>query len=131
MASNTAALRYYRELSARNGRQRRSALDFRGLLSLAAEGDAPAGEALDKMASQLARGVRVLVAGLAPEAITFIGEFTAAWDRFEPVLKREVEKQTIARVPVLLIPGRDGEAARLRGNVALVLQKHFGVNLAI
>jgi len=129
LASDRAALRYYSESAARSNRSRQSNLAFEGLLSLADQGDVLAGKALDKMAFQLARGVRMIIAGLAPEAILFIGEFTAAWQRFEPRIKKEAQQQTISAVPVTLIPARDGQMARLRGNVALVLHKHFGVSL--
>ena len=71
----------------------------------------------------------MIIAGLAPEAILFIGEFTAAWQRFEPRIKKEAQQQTISSMPVTLIPARDRQMARLRGNVALVLHKHFGVSL--
>lgn len=68
-------------------------------------------------AVQLARGVRMVVGGLAPEAIIFIGEFTSAWDRFKPILERELAGPGIYSSPVTLLAGQDGAAARLRGTV--------------
>ena len=130
LASETAALRYYSESTARVNKSRHSNLEFQGLLALAEKGDVLAGKALDKMAVQLARGLRMIVAALAPEALLLIGEFTAAWSRFEPRLKTEVRQQTLGSVPVSLIPARDGAIVRLRGSVALILQKHFGLSLA-
>jgi predicted NBD/HSP70 family sugar kinase len=78
------------------------------------------------MAVELGRGTRMIVAGLAPEAITFIGEFTAAWDRFRPVIEAAVQAQSISAEPTILLAGRDGATARVRGTMALVFQKHFG-----
>ncbi|HEY7211973.1 MAG TPA: ROK family protein [Bryobacteraceae bacterium] len=126
LASNSAALRYYfEEPSQRNNRQEQT-LGFTDLLTLAEQGDVRAGQALDRMAAMLARGTRMIVAGLAPEAIAFIGEFTAAWDRFRPAIQKEVEAQNISGRPIAFLAGQDGAAARLRGTAALVLQKHFG-----
>lgn len=129
LASDQAAIRYYFESAARGNRARQPHLEFKALLSMADEGDTLAINALDKMAIQLARGVCMIVAAVDPEAILFVGEFTAAWGRFEPRIKAAVQQQTISSLPVALIPGRDGELTRLRGSVALVLYKHFGVSL--
>jgi predicted NBD/HSP70 family sugar kinase len=78
------------------------------------------------MAEQLGRGARMIVGGLAPEAIIFIGEFTAAWDRFRPIIDAQIQAQTLSAAPTLLLAGRDGATARVRGTMVLVLQKHFG-----
>ncbi len=129
LASDQAAIRYYFESAGRSTRPRQTDLEFKALLSMADQGDTLAIKALDKMAIELARGVRMVIAGLDPEAILFIGEFTAAWSRFEPHIKNEVQQQKLSAVPVSLIPSRDGELTRLRGSVALVLYKHFGVSL--
>jgi predicted NBD/HSP70 family sugar kinase len=129
LASDRAAIRYYFESAARSSRVRQPDLEFKDLLAMADQGDSVAMKALDKMAIQLARGVRMIIAGLDPEAILFVGEFTAAWGRFEPRIKAEVQQQKISTFPVALIPARDGEITRLRGSVALVLYKHFGVSL--
>ncbi len=129
LASDQAAIRYYFESAARSSRARQPDLEFKDLLSMAEQGDTLAIKALDKMATQLARGVRMIIAALDPEAIMFVGEFTAAWGRFEPRIKAEALQQKISTFPVSLIPARDGELARLRGSVALVLYKHFGISL--
>jgi len=126
LASDRAAVRYYFESASRSVRSRQPDLEFRALLAMAQQGDVLAAKALDQMAAQLARGVRMIVAALDPEAILFIGEFTTAWSRFEPQIKTEVQRQKISSIPVTLIPARDGELTRLRGSVALVLYKHFG-----
>jgi predicted NBD/HSP70 family sugar kinase len=121
-ASNRAALRYYHE-SAKD----RDGLSFLDLLSLADQGDARAGKALEKMAHYLGRGMRMIVAGLAPERIILIGDFTRSWRRFCPVIEAEVHDQVLpGGCAPDLVPSHEDGMARLRGTVALVLQKHFG-----
>ncbi|HZP17291.1 MAG TPA: ROK family transcriptional regulator, partial [Terriglobales bacterium] len=70
-ASNWAALRYYHESSSTG-----DGLSFQHLLSLAEGGNALAMKALDRMAHAIGRGMRMIVAGLSPEEIVFVGEFT-------------------------------------------------------
>lgn len=72
--SNRAALRYYHESSAQG-----QGLSFPDLLSLAEQGNARAAKALEKMAHYLGRGMRMIVAGLAPERIIIIGDLTRSW----------------------------------------------------
>ena len=121
-ASNRAALRYYHESSSHE-----EGLGFSDLLSLADQGDARAVKALDTMAHYLGRGMRMIVAGLAPERIIVIGDLTRSWHRFGPVIEAEVKAQILpgGGMP-LVMPAHEDGMARLRGTVALVLQKHFG-----
>ncbi len=121
-ASNRAALRYYFESSAQTG------LNFQDLLSLADQGDHKAAKALETMAHFLGRGMRMIVAGLDPEQIVIVGDLTRSWHRFGPVIQAEVQAQGLSGgVAPKLIPVHEDGMARLRGTVALVLQKHFGV----
>jgi predicted NBD/HSP70 family sugar kinase len=120
-ASNRAALRYYHE-----SHRASSGMSFQDLLSLADAGDALALKALDKMAEGIGRGMRMIVSGLAPEEIVFVGEFTRQWNRFAPVIEAAVAKATLMGKPARVRPAADPRVARLRGTVALVLQKHFG-----
>jgi predicted NBD/HSP70 family sugar kinase len=120
--SNRAALRYYFESSSDT-----AGLSFPDLLNLADQGDARAVRALERMAHYLGRGMRMIVAGLAPERIVIIGDLTRSWHRFGPVLEAEVRAQVLpGGAPPRLIPAHEDGMARLRGTVALVLQKHFG-----
>jgi predicted NBD/HSP70 family sugar kinase len=122
-ASNNAAMRYYLESSAQP-----AGLRFLDLLSLAEKGDSKAGKALETMAHYLGRGMRMIVAGLAPERIVVIGELTRSWHRFGPVIEEEVKAQVLpGGAPPPVIPAHEDGMARLRGTVALVLQKHFGL----
>ena len=80
------------------------------------------------MAHYLGRGMRMIVAGLAPERIVMVGDLTRSWHRFGPMIEAEVQAQVLpGGVAPKLIPAHEDGMARLRGTVALVLQKHFGV----
>ncbi|MFN7928623.1 MAG: ROK family protein [Blastocatellia bacterium] len=138
-ASNTAALEFYRQaqLSLRNGRRsgKREVLatdtvpttTIEELLRLVEQGDAPALAAVQQMAQHLGQGLAMVIMALAPEVILLIGEITTAWAQIEPILRAEV--QTRCRVPRLprLVPSDHQTQPRLRGAVALILQKHFGL----
>ena len=121
-ASQGAALRYYQDLSGRD------APEFSTLLTLAGEGDGHALAAFAKMADYLARGMCMIVGGFAPEMIIVIGEITRAWHLFEPTLQAQTARQSLSGPPPRILPGGEGSTTRLRGTVALVLQKHFGVS---
>jgi len=120
--SNRAALREYLESSAQP-----DGFSFQDLLVRADQGDALAVRALDTMAHYLGRGMRMIVAGLAPEMIIIIGDLTRSWHRFGPVIEAEVKAQMLpgGNEP-RVVPAHEDGAARLRGTVALILQKDFG-----
>jgi predicted NBD/HSP70 family sugar kinase len=122
-ASTRAALRYYHE----SGRAPDD-FTFQDLLALSEAGNALAGNALEKMAQAIGRGMRMVVMALAPEEIVVVGEFTRQWRRLGPV----IEAEAMGTIPVGDAPrirpaAVDPRMARLRGAVALVLQKHFGL----
>ncbi len=119
-ASNRAALRYYHESSSSSGGP-----SFQDLLTLADSGDALAIKALDRMAHAIGSGMRMIIAGLAPEEIVVVGDVTRQWHRFGPVIEAEVRAAVLVGKPPRVRPA-EGVMARLRGAVALVLQKHFG-----
>lgn len=119
-ASNRAALRYY------SGPGTQSGLSFIDLLNLADRGDTSATKALETMAYWLGLGFRMIVAGVAPDRILVVGDLTRSWERLSPALMAGLTAHPIAneRIPnVKSVP--DGGAARLRGAVALVLQKRL------
>ena len=120
-ASNRAALQYYGELN-----QTSNNVSFQNLLGLAEAGDVLALRVLDMMAHAIGRGMRMIVAGLAPQEIVFVGEFTRQWQRFSPIIEAEVAAAVLVGKPPILRPAADPSGARLRGSVALVLQRHFG-----
>jgi predicted NBD/HSP70 family sugar kinase len=115
-------LRYYHEANgAANG------LTFRHLLALSESGDPLALKALDRMAQAIGRGMRMIVAALSPADIVFVGEFTRLWDRVAPVIEGAIARAVLVGKPPRVRPAEaDPSAARLRGTVAMILQKHFG-----
>jgi len=121
-ASNRAALRYYHESSSSP-----DGPTFQDLLSLCDAGDALAIRALEKMAHAIGRGMRMLVAGVAPEEIVVAGEVARQWKRLGPIIEAEVAAASlIGNPPRVRAAAVEPGMARLRGAVALVLQKHFG-----
>jgi len=116
-ASCRAALRYYRELDP----QPRE-VNFGELLSLAEDGNPHAAAALEKQATQIGHGLRLVIAALSPDVIYIAGDVTSAWHRYGPILSQAVKDLTIAGTPPQVVPSRDGDLARLRGAAALVFQ---------
>jgi hypothetical protein len=68
----------------------------------------------------------MIVAGLAPQEIVIVGEFARQWERFGPLIEAEVAAGVLVGKPPRVRPATEPAVARLRGTVALVLQKHFG-----
>lgn len=131
-ASNSAAIRAYGEATSggRNGKssaiRRASAPTFDDILRLAEQGDVKAAEVLDRMARYLGLGISMLINGIAPSLIVLIGEVTRAWDRVGPIIKKTVAERSRMTPMTRIIPSEDSAQPRLRGTIALVLQKHFG-----
>lgn len=144
-ASNSAAIRAYMQATSHgrslrasktNGAQSISEQGLNGrnsyeptfedILRLAEQGDLKAAEALDRMAHYLGVGLSMLITGLAPSLIVLVGEVTRAWDRVGPIINRVVADRWPTASQTHIIPSEDNAQPRLRGSVALVLQKHFG-----
>jgi predicted NBD/HSP70 family sugar kinase len=96
------------------------------LIKLAGEGDAHANEAIKKQARMIGRGMRAIMAAVAPEVILVTGDITAAWSRVAPVIEQELASLVLAGPASRLIAVEESEVARLRGAAALVLQRHTG-----
>jgi predicted NBD/HSP70 family sugar kinase len=126
-ASNWAALRYHREAS-----HVESGLTFKDVLALGERGDSAARSALERQAHAIGRGMRMIVAALSPEEIVFVGEFTRLWDSLGALIVAEVKAAVLVGKPPRVRPAAaEPSVARLRGTVALVLQKHFGPSVAL
>lgn len=131
-ASNTAAMRFYREKT--SGRksndsvpqQPASAIEFEELLKLAEHGNPNATEAIDKMAHHLGAGMSMLVTGLAPDLIVVVGEITRLWERVGPIINQEIQKRSFTHATTRVIASGPAPMPRLRGIIALVLQKRLG-----
>ena len=131
-ASNSAAVRYYANAAApargtRNGAAVSQAVkpSFDDLLRLAEQNDGKAVEALNRMAHYLGAGIAQLVSGLAPDVITIIGEITRVWPQVGPTIERLVREQSRTHAQTRIVPTDPSTQPRLRGTIALVLQKHF------
>lgn len=121
-ASCAAAARYYAELSGNSVR-----VPFADLLHKAEEGDPHALAAIEKQARAIGRGMRVVTAALSPEVIVVAGDITGAWSRYKPFIEAELAERMLGGAPPpRLIATDEGEAARLRGASAMVLQRHSG-----
>jgi predicted NBD/HSP70 family sugar kinase len=118
-ASCSAALRYFSESA-----PKAKPTTFHELLHLADEGNPNAIHALEKQATYIGRGLRMITAALAPEVILVDGDVTSAWDRFGPTIEKELRKLTLAGKPPRLERTHEGDVARLRGAAALLLQTH-------
>jgi predicted NBD/HSP70 family sugar kinase len=129
-ASNSAAVRYYRERLNGAGTPgispQAATLRFTDILRLAEDGDGLAIETLERMARYLGLGVATLVTGLAPQVVVIVGEVTAAWDRIGPIVLDVVKRRTLASSTTQIVPTDAATQPRLRGAVTLVVQQHFG-----
>lgn len=131
-ASNSAAVRYYAQASSTgrgskaNEKLLESALAFEDILRLAEQGDRKANEALERMAHYLGAGTALLATGLAPDVIVLIGEVTRVWDRVGPAIEKVIRERTFTHARTRIVPTNPSAQPRLRGTIALVLQKHFG-----
>jgi predicted NBD/HSP70 family sugar kinase len=131
-ASNSAAIRYYGTSSstARNGKAPAkppaAAPAFDDILRLAEQGDPKAVDAINQVARYLGMGVALLVTGLAPDVIVVVGEITRAWNQVGPVINAVVKSRSFTHAPTRVVPTDPAGDPRLRGTIALVLQKHFG-----
>jgi len=131
-ASNSAAVRYYAQSSSavRNGKAASRSLGqtpaFDDVLRLAEQNDPKAVEAINQMARYLGVGIALLVTGLAPDLIVVVGEVTRAWNRVGPVIDEVIKSRSFTHAPTRVIPTDPAGDPRLRGTIALVLQKHFG-----
>jgi predicted NBD/HSP70 family sugar kinase len=125
-ASNTAATRYYDDLVNRDGASAPGAIRYEELMRLALANDRRAGEALDRQAEFLGKGLAALQTGLAPEVIVVFGEVTGAWDRVGPIVADVVKRRSLSVAATRIVATDPDERPRLRGAVTLVVQQHFG-----
>jgi predicted NBD/HSP70 family sugar kinase len=118
-ASNRAALRYFSEIA-----PTRPTPNFEGLTQLARDGDAAALKALSQMGRCLGRGMRMIATALAPREMVVVGPISTVWDKMAPDVEQELTMNFIGRPPLLRC-AYDGNSARLRSAVALVVHKYF------
>jgi predicted NBD/HSP70 family sugar kinase len=128
-ASNAAAVRYYSQSTGRGKAGAKlpgQAPTFDDVLRLAEQGDLKAIEAINQMGRYLGAGLAILVTGLSPDIIVVIGEVTRLWNLIGPIITDIVTKRSFSSAATRIVPTDPSGEPRLRGTIALVLQKHFG-----
>jgi predicted NBD/HSP70 family sugar kinase len=125
-ASNSAAVRYYNDSGAR-GRDTQHVRTFAELLQLNVQGNPRAERALSRMAEYLGKGLAMLVTGLAPDMIIIVGDIAQVWGKAGPIVKDVIRQRATTHASVKITASGMASLPRLRGIVALVLQRYFGV----
>lgn len=131
-ASNSAAVRYYSEsaTASRSGRsgakEYQTAPNFLDVLRLAEQNDTKAVQAIEKLARHLGAGIALLITGIAPDAVVVIGEVTRLWSKIGPIIDETVRSRARSGAITQIFPTDPSTQPRLRGTIALVLQKYFG-----
>ncbi|MBA2341713.1 MAG: ROK family transcriptional regulator [Pyrinomonadaceae bacterium] len=136
-ASNSAAIDFYLQATSKarhgkkdyapNGNQTAApSPSFEDLLRLSEQGNVQAREAIERMAKYLGVGIAMLSTSIAPRVIIIVGEVTRVWNSIEPIINKVVAERLPNRGVPKIIPANDAAQPRLRGTIALVLQKHFG-----
>ena len=118
LASNRAALRYYKEIAGR------STGSFSALLQLVLDGDPAAKQAISIMCKALGRGMHMIATALAPSEIVVVGEFTHVWSMALPLIEAELRNFPLTVVPRLRMAS-EPDTARLRSAVALVMSERL------
>jgi predicted NBD/HSP70 family sugar kinase len=120
-ASSAAALRYYKELKPKAGK-----ISIAELAGCAMNGDRPALEALNRQATAIGRGLRMITAALSPDIILLAGDINIFWELSKDIIEQEYAAGLLTDAAAEVIPLGDGEQALLRGAAAVVLQRHTG-----
>ena len=98
---------------------------FEDILRLAEQRDPKAMAAIEEMARYLGAGIAQLVSGLAPDVIAVIGEVTRVWYLVGPIIDDVLKQRSFTNAKTRIVPTDPAAEPRLRGTIALVLQKHF------
>jgi predicted NBD/HSP70 family sugar kinase len=125
-ASNSAAVRHYNTLKS-PGTRKTAVKTFAELLQRANGGDALAAETLQRMAGYLGAGIAMLVTGFAPDLIAIVGDITTCWDKIHPVIADIIGKRVSTHAAAKIFATGSQPPPRLKGSIALVLQKYFTV----
>jgi predicted NBD/HSP70 family sugar kinase len=127
-ASNTAALRYYSQSAKAAGKGRAEEVtSFEDLLKRSENGDSHAQIAIEKMAEYLGLGMAMLITGFQPNLVIVVGEVTRVWGRVGKIISNVVSARcNTPDLETRILPADDALQPRLRGTIALVLEKHFG-----
>ncbi len=118
VASSRAAIRMF------NTASRKKVQSIYELLRLTEDGDRHAVAALTAQAQALGRGLRLITATLSPELILVVGDITASWEQFGPIIEKEMVASMLSGEPPKLRATGDAELARLSGGAAMLMQRH-------
>jgi predicted NBD/HSP70 family sugar kinase len=114
LASNRAGMRYYAETA------NKTVPSFDALIQLAKADDPAATQALTMMCKALGRGMHMIALALAPGEIVVVGDIANIWDLAGAVIEAEMRRFALVRAPSIR-PAREGNKARLRSAVALIM----------
>jgi predicted NBD/HSP70 family sugar kinase len=117
IASNRAAMRYYREIKGK------PAQTFDALVKMANRNEPDASAAIKKTGKALARGMHMIISALAPAEIVVVGELTRAGASIFPIIDAELRNYPIIEMPAIRA-STDPDRARLRSAVALIMNEH-------
>ena len=129
-ASNPATVRRYLERSAggRSGSRREGlAPTIDDVIDFAQQGDRKAIEALEQTAYFIGLGMAMIMNTCGPAVFAVAGEITRIWKRFAPIVESTLAERSLLRSSPRIIPLDEAMKPRLRGAIALVLQKHFAL----
>jgi predicted NBD/HSP70 family sugar kinase len=118
LAANPAGTRYYAEEAGKD------IAAFEQVLRLAEAGDAAGLAAIGRMCTALGRGMHMIASALAPSEIVVVGDITTVWQIAGPLIEGAMLCHPLASVPRLR-PAQDGNKARLRSAVALVMHENL------
>jgi predicted NBD/HSP70 family sugar kinase len=118
LAANPAGMRYYAEEVGKG------IAAFEEVLRLAETGDAAGLAAIGRMCAALGRGMHMIASALAPSEIVVVGDITTAWQIAGPLIEGAMLRHPLVSVPRLR-PAQDGNKARLRSAVALVMHENL------
>jgi predicted NBD/HSP70 family sugar kinase len=111
-------MRYYSEITGQ------PSPTFEVLLKMAQAEDPAARQAIDKMSVALGRGMHTIATALAPSEIVVVGDIANIWYMVGPLVEAEMRRTPLVRVPKLR-PAHEGNRARLRSAVALVMNENL------
>jgi predicted NBD/HSP70 family sugar kinase len=78
------------------------------------------------MAHYLGKGVAMLVNGLAPELIVITGDISRVWELVGPTVVEVANQRSSTHAATRIVASNSTSQPRVRGIIALVLQRHFG-----
>jgi predicted NBD/HSP70 family sugar kinase len=121
LASNRAIEMY---AASRKQSSPRRATTYGEILQAAENAEPEALRLIEMQYRQIGDGLR-LVLPFVPEVILFAGDFVSLWERFSPAIESSIRDHAMPNhIPKLLTTGY-GSAARLKGAVALILQRIY------